>query len=287
MCALAEPASKCEQRPVVRFPLLEKQTPAATAKRLKEIYGDKALSCVHIWKWCKQFQEGRTNLHNENRSGCPSIITEELVNSVQEHILNGHRLTISDLYNLYPDLSIGTMFDIVRSCLQYRKICARWVPKELSSAHMELRFEASLDFFARNNEKGNDLMNRIVTCDETWIHYNNPESKRESMQWKHTTSSCVQKFKQTLSVKKMMASVFWDCCGMLLFDFLPYGTIINTELYCDQLRRLRMAIKNRRRNLLTRGVMFFQDNARSHTSRVTTELLKSFKWDVFPHPSFF
>ncbi|XKL67149.1 hypothetical protein PGB90_010569 [Kerria lacca] len=187
MCALVEPASKCKQRVVLRFLLLEKQTPAAIAKRLKAIYGDKALFRVHVWKWCKRFQEGKTNLHDENRSGRPSIITEELVNSVQEHILNDRRLTISDLCNLYPDLSTSTMFDIVGGCLKYRKICAPRVPKELSSAYMESRFGASLDFLTRYNEKANDLINRIVTCDETWIHYNNPESKHESMQWSART----------------------------------------------------------------------------------------------------
>ncbi|XKL61430.1 hypothetical protein PGB90_008487 [Kerria lacca] len=135
MCALAEPASKCEQRAVVHFLLLEKQTPASIAKRLKAIYGDKALSRVHVWKWCKRFQEGRTNLHDEDRSGRPSIITDQLVNSIQEYILNDHRLTISDLCNFYSDLSTGTMFDIVHGCLGYRKICARWVPKELSSSN--------------------------------------------------------------------------------------------------------------------------------------------------------
>ncbi|XKL63498.1 hypothetical protein PGB90_005862 [Kerria lacca] len=68
MCALAEPASKCERRAVMRFLLLEKQTSAAIAKHLKAIYGDKALS-------------RKTNLHDEDQSGRPSIITEELVNS--------------------------------------------------------------------------------------------------------------------------------------------------------------------------------------------------------------
>ncbi|XKL59811.1 hypothetical protein PGB90_000827 [Kerria lacca] len=138
------------------------------------------------------------------------------------------------------------MFDTVRGCFGNRKICARWVPRELSSAHLESRFGASPDFLTRYNEKDNDLISQIVTCDETWIHYNNPESKRESMQWKHTTSWRIRKFKQTLSVKKMMAFVFWDCRGVLLIDFLPYGTSVNSELYCDQLRKLRMAIKNHR-----------------------------------------
>ncbi|XKL59343.1 hypothetical protein PGB90_000359 [Kerria lacca] len=146
MCALAEPASKCEQRAVVHSLFLEKQTPTAIAKCLKAIYGDKALSRVHVWKWSKRLRENRTNLHDENRPDRPSIMTEELVNSVQEYILNDHRLIINDLCNLHPDLSTGTMFDIVRDCLGYRKICARLVPKELCSAHMESRFRVSLDF---------------------------------------------------------------------------------------------------------------------------------------------
>ena len=28
-------------------------------------------------------------------------------------------------------------------------------------------------------------MDRVVTLDETWVHYFDPESKKQSMQWKH------------------------------------------------------------------------------------------------------
>ncbi len=78
-------------------------------------------------------------------------------------------------------------------------------------------------------------MDRIVTCDETWVHYINPETKRASMQWKHTDSPRVRKIKQVLSANKMLACVFWDSRGILLVDFIPYGFMVNSKVYCKQL----------------------------------------------------
>jgi len=34
----------------------------------------------------------------------------------------------------------------------------------------------------------NLFLKRIVTGDETWIHHYDPESKQQSMQWKHASS---------------------------------------------------------------------------------------------------
>lgn len=134
------------------------------------------------------------------------------------------------------------------------------------------------------HEDGDNFLDRLVTCDETWIHHNTPEAKRQSMQWKHSSSPGIVKFKQTLSAKKVMACVFWDRRGVLLVDYIPYGQTVNSEVYCNQLKKLKRAIQNRRRGLLSRGVVFLQDNARPHTSRVTSSLLEQFGWEVLPHP---
>ncbi|KAG8309413.1 hypothetical protein J6590_086598 [Homalodisca vitripennis] len=40
---------------------------------------------------------------------------------------------------------------------------------------------------------------------------------------------------------------------ILLEDFLPHGTTVNFDRYCDTLRKLRRAIQNRRRGRLSRG----------------------------------
>jgi len=52
-----------------------------------------------------------------------------------------------------------------------------------------------------------EFLYQIMTGDETWIQYVNPETKEQSKQWMHTNSSNKpKKFKQTFSNRKMMAS---------------------------------------------------------------------------------
>jgi histone-lysine N-methyltransferase SETMAR len=72
--------------------------------------------------------------------------------------------------------------------------------------------------------------------------------------------------------------------GFLLVDFMPKGTTTNAEAYCNTLKKkLRRAIQNRRRGMLTRGVSLLHDNARPHTAPVSQELLTSFVWDIVTH----
>jgi hypothetical protein len=52
------------------------------------------------------------------------------------------------------------------------------------------------------------------------------------------------------SEKKIMASVFSDRKGILLVDFMHFGSTINAAAYCDTLTRLRQAIQNKRKGML-------------------------------------
>ena len=52
-------------------------------------------------------------------------------------------------------------------------------------------------------------MARIITGDEPWVDHFQPESKRSSMEWKHSTSQ-KKKFKTNPSARKVMLTVFWD-----------------------------------------------------------------------------
>ena len=76
---------------------------------------------------------------------------------------------------------------ILKEDLNMRKICAKIVPKLLSEEQKERRKELCLDLLQRI-EKGPDLLNSIITCDETWVFTYDPETKRQSMQWKSTSS---------------------------------------------------------------------------------------------------
>jgi len=44
--------------------------------------------------------------------------------------------------------------------------------------------------------------------DETWVHPFDPETKRQSMVWKHVSSPTPKTFKVTASAGKVMATVF-------------------------------------------------------------------------------
>jgi hypothetical protein len=47
-----------------------------------------------------------------------------------------------------------------------------------------------------------------------------------------------------------MVTVFWDCEGLLLCEFLPPKTI-NSDEYCETPEKLREAIKSKRPGRLT------------------------------------
>jgi hypothetical protein len=44
--------------------------------------------------------------------------------------------------------------------------------------------DLSLQRLLQYADEGEDMLNRIVTGDQSWMHHYEPESKRASMQWK-------------------------------------------------------------------------------------------------------
>ncbi|KAJ4432825.1 hypothetical protein ANN_21464 [Periplaneta americana] len=123
-----------------------------------------------------------------------------------------------------------------------------------------------------------------TVMNERNVSHNTPETKRQSRQWHHPSSpKKPRKFKQTLSTQNVMATVFWDRKDVLLLDFMPKGTTINANRYCETLRKLRRAIQNKRLGMLSRGVVLLHDNARPHTVASTRELLDQFGWEIFDH----
>ncbi|GFT18054.1 HTH_48 domain-containing protein [Trichonephila clavipes] len=48
-----------------------------------------------VRKWVRVFKDGRTNIHDEERSGRPSVITDELIQKVDCKVKENRRFTIS------------------------------------------------------------------------------------------------------------------------------------------------------------------------------------------------
>jgi histone-lysine N-methyltransferase SETMAR len=64
------------------------------------------------------------------------------------------------------------------------------------------------------------------------------------------------------------------------------GTTITSEVYCDTLKKLPRAIQNKRRGILTSGVVLLHDNAPSRTAARARALLKYSNCELFDHPHY-
>lgn len=140
---------------------------------------ENAFSKIMVWKWRKQFEKGRTSVHDEARSGCPSIITEEFVDA-NVKIKSDSRIKIGELCSEAknsPTYLATHSCELVKGCLGYKKVYVRWVAKMLTP-----QMGACLKFLKRYHKEGDNFLDRIVTCDETWVCRITPESKQQLMQ---------------------------------------------------------------------------------------------------------
>jgi len=61
------------------------------------------------------FNEGRDNLHDEARSGRPSLANDDLVRKFNERVRDDRRFTVSDLFLHIPHISRTLLYDTVSS----------------------------------------------------------------------------------------------------------------------------------------------------------------------------
>ncbi|GBM35427.1 hypothetical protein AVEN_181522-1 [Araneus ventricosus] len=145
------------------------------------------------------------------------------------------------------------------------------VSKMLTDIHETKRLGSALTFLTRYSDEGNEFINKIVT----WVCHVTPESKQQSMEWRHSRSPTKKKKNQN-NFASTQSHVFWGRQGILLVEFLPRGAV----RYCETLRKLRRAIQNKRRGMLSQGTVLLHDNAGPHSAGITQNLIQPFGWEI-------
>ena len=171
---------------------------------------------------------------------------------------------------------------IIINDLGMTKVSAKWVPKLLGPHQRRLRRNMSrtnLALFDADPE-------RFVTMDKTWVHHFQPETKQQSKQWKHHGSPAPKKAKSVISAGKVMVSVFRDSEGVLLIDYLSKGQTVTGSYYANLLRQLRQKIKENRREKLSLGLLFHQENVPAHKSAVALAAIHDCGFQLVEHPSY-
>jgi hypothetical protein len=82
--------------------------------------------------------------------------------------------------------------------------------------------------------EGNNFLDRVITVDETWCFQYDPETKRQSMQWKTSASPRPKKARQG-SPSEDNAHLFFDHKGIVHFEFLEEGRTVNQNCYLQML----------------------------------------------------
>ena len=176
-----ETPAACEMRSVIRFLNAKNMKPAEIHRQLCDVYGEHAMSSSMVRRWVRLFNEGRENVHDDPRSGRPSVVNEDLVRAVEEKIRENRRFTITSLSLHFPQISRSLLHEIVSDKLKFWKLCARWMPNMLMEEHKLKQQASALDFLTRYSEEGDNFLSRLVTGDETWVSHATPELKQQSM----------------------------------------------------------------------------------------------------------
>jgi transposase len=139
-------------RAVIRFLNTKQKSPTENHKEVLEVYGENVISRKQVLVWCDQFKDGRTSLLDEERTGRPTTACNAVnERRVEQILLTDRRMKLKDIaYTL--NLSKTTVYRIVHYTLGYRKVSARWVPKELTEHHKAQRMGVSLKNLLRYQE---------------------------------------------------------------------------------------------------------------------------------------
>ena len=88
------------------------------------------------------------------------------------------------------------------------------------------------------------------------------------------------------SAGKVMATAFLDAKVVIMLDFLPKRSTITGVYYAILLDHLRIAIREKRRGKLSKGVLLQQYNAGVHTCKVAMDAVERNGYESIPHPAY-
>jgi hypothetical protein len=134
--------------------------------------------------------------------------------------------------------------------------------------------------------EGNNFLDRVIMGDESWCFQYDPETKRQSMQWKTSVSPRPKKACMSQAQAKTMLICFFDHKGIVHLEFLEQGRTVNQHCYLEILARLREAVHWRRPELWPDAWVLHHDSAPSHDTLALREILAKKSMMKLNHPPY-
>ena len=150
--------------------------------------------------------------------------------------------TISALF----DVGVGTVHTIIREELKMRKICAKFVPRVLREVQNDREMVELINLDPA-------VLDAPVSCDKSWIYCYDPETKRQSSQWKQAGSHRPKKARQSKPTHKLLMIPFFDRTGMICMRWVPTGQTVNKEYYVELFKGVQEEIPSEEASTLQIG----------------------------------
>ena len=116
-----------------------------------------------------------------------------------------------------------------------------------------------------------------MTMDETWLCHHDPDTKQQSMEWRHSGSPRPPKNPECKNpLEKFLSRFFLDQDGILLIEYLPKGQTIKADILKEKVGR----------GKVTKGVLFLHDNAPAHRPLATRKILAYLDFQNLNHPPY-
>ncbi|UYV62360.1 hypothetical protein LAZ67_2000267 [Cordylochernes scorpioides] len=147
--------------------------------------------------------------------------------------------------------------------------CYRWF-KKFQSGDFELDNEPHGKPPQKHEKKS--FLHRIVTSDEKWIHFSNLTRQKS---WGLLGQFPKQTPRPNRFGKKAMLCIWWDQTGVVYFELLKPGKMVNTSRYEQQMRSLREALNEKRPEWREKhnNLILQHDNAPAHNATLKEKYL--------------
>ena len=85
MAAPIQIPTKCRVRSIIRFLNAKGERPVEIHKQIVAVYGN-VMNRQNVTKWCREFSKGRTDVHDEQRSGKSSLISYNFLQETEGEV---------------------------------------------------------------------------------------------------------------------------------------------------------------------------------------------------------
>ncbi|UYV77869.1 hypothetical protein LAZ67_15002625 [Cordylochernes scorpioides] len=241
---------KLKQRICIEFCVKLQISATDTFEMLNKAFPNNAPKRTTVFEWHSRFKAGRISIKDDPRQGRPTFQrTDENVQKITDLIKENPRTTLLELEQ-DTGISKTTIGRIVTEDLRLKKTLAKFIPRFLTNEQKLCRLATCEDMLemTRTDPEWKD---KIITGDETWVYGYDPETKRQSAEWR------------------------------------GQGQTVIKEMYLSILHRLREAIRKKWPEKWTNGDwILHHDNARPHTAHLVTSFLAKNGTEILPQPPY-